>query len=140
MIEEVCAEIKNYFTYECDKRFGTFRIENGQFVPSLVVPTDYIRIWGSHLNDGVHRLSDNDLVDEEFDGAVWIMSPPKAFLTLCEDIALWQAKNGAVDSVAMSPFTSESFGGYSYTKSADGTGTWQSTFAARLKQYRRIRL
>lgn len=149
MLTEVCAEIKNYFTFEGDKHFGDFEIVEGLITPSFDIPTDYIRIVGSHLNDGVHKLSDADLVDEgKFHGAVWVMSPPKAFLDLVAEIAAWQAKYGGIDSQAMSPFNSESFGGYSYSKSSGGNGesgissvgTWQGAFAARLKVYRRIRV
>lgn len=147
MIGEICAEIKNYFTYENDKHFGIFRVENGQLMPSLDLPTDYIRIIGSHLNDGVHKVSDKDLTDEgDFNGSVWIMSPPNSFIRLVEEIALWQEKNGSADSVSMSPFSSESFGGYSYTKSLgnsdEGTSgiNWQKLYSERLKQYRRIRV
>lgn len=148
MLTEICAEIRNYFTFEGDKHFGDFAIIDGLITPSFDIPTDYIRIVGSHLNDGVHKLSDADLVDEgDFHGAIWVMSPPKAFLDLAAEIAAWQTKYGGIDSQSMSPFNSESFGGYSYSKSA-GTGaagvgaanTWQSAFASRLKAYRRIRV
>ena len=51
-------------------------------------------------------------------------------------------KNEARDSENMSPYTSESFDGYSYSKggnSKGGTATsWQSQFADRLKPYRRL--
>lgn len=149
MLFEVCSEIKNFFTYESDKHIGDFAIIDGLIAPSFDIPTDYIRIIGSHLNDGVHKLSDADLVDEErFHGAIWVMSPPKAFLDLVSEIEAWQDENGKADSAAMSPFQSESFGGYSYSKASGGSGsagsssvpTWQSTFASRLKIYRRIRL
>ena len=148
MLTEICAEIKNYFTYEADKHIGDFAIVNGQITPSLDYPTNYIRITGSHLNDGVHLISDADLIDEgEFHGSVWIMSPPKAFLDLVAEIETWQEKNGGADSPAMSPFQSESFGGYSYSKGSSGNGTsggtgasWQSAYATRLNAYRRIRL
>ena len=149
MLTEICAEIKNYFTYENDKHIGDFSIIEGLIVPSFDIPTDYIRIVGSHLNDGVHKLSDADLVDEgEFHGAVWVMSPPKAFLDLAKEIEDWQAKNGALDSPAMSPFNSESFGGYSYSKSGGNASggsssagaSWQAAFATRLTMYRRIRV
>ena len=150
MLTEVCAEIKNYFTYEGDKHFGDFAIVNGQITPSFDFPTDYIRIVGSHLNDGVHKLSDADLVDEaQFHGAIWIMSPPAAFLALVGEIETWQEMNGKADSVAMSPFQSESFGGYSYSKASGGTSasgggssvpTWASVYATRLNLYRRIRV
>lgn len=150
MLTEICAEIKNYFTYESDKRFGNFAIVNGQIIPSFDIPTDYIRICGSRKNDGVHVRGENgfDLEDEdEFHGAIWVMSPPKAFLTLAEEIDAWQVKNGGVDSQAMSPFNSESFGGYSYSKSSrtggqdsGNAGTWQSAYSSRLNIYRRLRV
>ena len=148
MLTEICAEIKNYFTYENDKHIGDFEIVDGLIVPSFDMPTDYIRIVGSHLNDGVHRLSDADLVDEDkFHGAIWVMSPPQAFLDLAAEIADWQEKYGGIDSQAMSPFNSESFGGYSYSKMAGtgaagkgAAGTWQSAYGTRLNAYRRIRV
>lgn len=150
MLGEICAEIKNYFTFKDDKHFGDFAIINGQIAPSFDFPTDYIRIVGSHLNDGVHKISDADLVDEpEFHGAIWIMSPPADFLALVSEVEAWQTKYGSVNSENMSPFQSESFGGYSYSKGSTGSGasagrssvpTWQSTFASRLKIYRRIML
>lgn len=148
MLNQVCAEIKNYFTWEKDKHFGDWQIVDGLITPSFDIPTDYIRIVGSHLNDGVHKLSDTDLVDEEkFHGAIWVMSPPADFLALVAEIQEWQDANGGADSAAMSPFQSESFGGYSYSKGG-GSGesgsssvpTWQSTYASRLNIYRRIRL
>lgn len=151
MLTEICAEIKNYFTYESDKHFGNFAIVDGLITPSFDIPTDYIRICGSHKNDGVHKRSESGwgLVDEdEFEGAIWVMSPPKAFLDLVAEIEAWQAKNGGVESTAMSPFNSESFGGYSYSKSggnaaggsSSGGASWQSAYASRLNIYRKIRL
>ena len=148
MLTEICAEIKNYFTYEGDKHLGDFEIIEGLITPSFDIPTDYIRIVGSHLNDGVHKLSDADLVDEgQFHGAIWVMSPPQAFLELVKEIEDWQDKYGGVDSQAMSPFNSESFGGYSYSKMAGtgaagqgAAGTWQAAYATRLNAYRRIRV
>lgn len=151
MIGVICAEIKNYFTYADDQHIGDFEIIGGQITPVIDFSTDYIRIIGSRHNDGVHKVSDlveNPLVDEAFHGAVWVMSPPADFLALVAEIEAWQEANGGADSANMSPFASESFGGYSYTKasgaSAESGGasvpTWQSTYAARLKQYRRVRV
>jgi hypothetical protein len=86
------------------------------------------------------------LTDEVFDGAIWLMAIPKDVLILSEEIDAWIEKYGGVDSVAMSPYNSESFGGYSYSKSgggsSDGTskaGTWQGAFATRLNEWRKIR-
>lgn len=145
MLGEICASIRNYFTFEKDKHFGDFAIENGMITPSFDLPTDYIRIVGSHLNDGVHKVSDNDLKDEgTFHGAVWVMSPPAEFLALASEIEAWQAKYGGIESDAMSPFNSESFGGYSYSKSGGGSSangaSWQGAYKSRLNVYRRIRV
>ena len=150
MITEICAYLKNYFTYEQDKHYGTFHIENKQIVPSVDLLTDYFCIFGSRLNNGVHKVSDNDLVNEgDFDGSIWIMSPPADFLALVTEINNWQTSNGSYDSVAMSPFNSESFGGYSYSKGNNSSGaggipsasvTWQDVYAKRLNVYRRFLL
>lgn len=149
MLGAICAEIKNYFTWEGDKHFGDWAIVEGAIVPSFDIPTDYIRIVGSHRNDGVHKRGEDGwgLIDEDkFNGAIWVMSPPADFLALVAEIEAWQAKNGGATSDAMSPFQSESFGGYSYSKgstSAEGgvsPTSWQSAYASRLSQYRKVRV
>lgn len=147
MLSVVCAEIRNWFTYDCDKHIGDFEIIGGVITPSFDFKTDYIRIVGSHKNDGVYKVSDiSNLVDEKFHGAIWEMSIPADFLSLCEEIATWQEKFGGIDSVAMSPFSSESFGGYSYQKAVGYSKTgesevypsWKSVYAKRLSIYRKI--
>lgn len=151
LLNTVCAEIKNYFTFEKDKHIGDFAIVDGLIIPSFDIPTDYIRIVGSHLNDGVHKRGENgfELIDEaKFHGAVWVMSPPADFLELIAKMEAWEAKYCNIDSKAMSPFNSESFGGYSYSKSGGGSGSGASSgaadaiglFSRQLNQYRRIRL
>lgn len=148
MIDEICREIRNYFTDDKDKRIGNYTIVNNEILPDLHIPNgQYFRIVGSIFNDGVYKMGDDlQLEPEAFYGAIWLMRPPKSFIELVEDIEQWQAKNGGADSVAMSPFESESFGGYSYSKStgsdsngASGT-SWISTYSSRLAQYRKIRL
>lgn len=158
MIEAICAEIRNYFTERDDKHFGTFTVSDGALLLPFPVDTDYVRIWDSRLNDGTYkvksstftdgkyRIEADGLRDETFDGAVWIMSPPKGFLDIVADIEVWEKKYGNVDGPAYSPFTSESFAGtYSYSKSegsGDGkaSGGWQKAFAERLNVYRRLRI
>ena len=153
MLTEICAEIRNYFTYERDKHFGDWAIVDGAVTPLFDISTDYIRIIGSHKNDGVHKRSQEtglfNLVDEDtFHGAIWVMSPPSEFLALVSEISEWQSKNGGIDSQAMSPFNSESFGGYSYSKSggnssggsSSGGASWLAAYAPRLNIYRRIRV
>ena len=80
------------------------------------------------------------LQDETFDGAVWALAVLKAVVELAGEIAAWQEKYGAVVD---SPYTSESFGGYSYSKAggteSGGAGGWQAAFRARLNPYRKLR-
>lgn len=150
MLTELCAELKNYFCMKGDRIFGDFTVTGGAITPSFSLQEgQYYRIVGSVFNDGVHR-SDDVLTDEtEFHGAIWLMRVPNEVIQLASDIEDWLKKYGDVDSAAMSPYISESFGGYSYTKSSgynssganEGTGSsWQKTFAARLAPYRRIRV
>ena len=152
MIGEICAHIKNYFCfYTKDLHIGDFAIVGGQLSPAVdLSQTDYFRIVGSHRNDGVHRTGDVLTDEATFHGAVWIMSPPADFLALVAEIEAWQAQYGGATAPAMSPFTSESFGGYSYTKASGRTstagngstnsGSWQAAFSSRLNPYRRIHL
>ncbi len=96
-------------------------------------------------NDGVYQYPVTTLTDETFNGAIWGMSLPKAFIALLNDIEAWKTKYASADSAAMSPFNSESFGGYSYSKSSgagdtnkDKSGTWQGVFGARLAPWRKM--
>lgn len=155
MLYEVCNWLNNWF--DRAKYIGEFTIEGGElrptyddgqnFCPVNIVAGQYIRIINSALNDGVHLWPCSTLEDEVFDGGVWVMSPPKDFLSIVSEIADWTAKNGGADSQSNSPYTSESFGGYSYSKAggvntADGGGgtSWQSVFGSRLWQWRKRKL
>lgn len=148
MLTEICNYLKNWFDYDQPKFYGKFKIENGS-ISSVsegdmdIIAGQYFRIIGSVLNDGVYTLAD-ELEDEVFDGAVWLMAVPKDVKTLASDIQAWQTKYGGIDSVNLSPFQSESFGGYSYSKggssstSSSSVPTWQSIFADRLARYKKI--
>ena len=147
MISQVCAEIRNYFTYDSDKHTGTFKVEGGVLVPFVEIPAGYYAVFGSRKNNGVHKDTDVLKDEGEFDGSVWVMSVPDDFLALVGEIEDWQKKYGGVDSESMSPFSSESFGGYSYSKAAGSTSgganavtSWQGVYAARLNRWRRARL
>lgn len=143
MLTELCQELRNWF--ERKKFFGTFTIENGQIDVSdgSLQSGQYFRIVGSVFNDGVHEYgSETDrLTDEVFEGAIWSMAVPPAVIDLSERISEWVHKYG--DSVS-SPYSSESFGGYSYTKASSGQGnadsnpTWQGIFAKELNKWRKI--
>lgn len=148
MLTEICASIRNYFVYREDKHPGKYKIEGGTLSPAVEFKTDYYAIFGSRKNNGVHKTTDILKDEGEFTGAVWIMSLPEDFLAIVAEIEAWQAKYGGVDSEAQSPFYSESFGGYSYTKGAGSTSQgasaaatgWQSVYGDRLKIYRRIHI
>lgn len=48
MIDEICANVKNYFVYPRDIHVGDWTITNGIITPLIDFPTDYIRIVDSH--------------------------------------------------------------------------------------------
>ena len=137
MLEKMCAECRNYFVSNI--RFGIFEIKDGAIEPlDFLQEGQYFRIVGSVLNDGVYQYPSSDLVDETFDGAVWAMSVPPSFIALSAEIEDWQDKDGKP-----SAYTSESFGGYSYTKATNAKGqvaTWKEVFAPQLNQYRRANI
>ena len=142
MLTEICAEIRNYFLAhrEQDIHAGEYSIENGSMESlDFLRNGQYFRIVGSALNDGVHQYPAYDLQDESFKGSVWAMSVPPSFVSLVNEIEDWVTEHSAALS---SPYTSESFGGYSYSKAAGKNGTgaysWQDQFATRLNAYRRI--
>lgn len=140
MLEQVLIHLHNWF--QVDIRRGTYAIEEGRLALPFLRNGQYFRIVGSVFNDGLHRYGPDMecLEDEEFDGSVWVLAIPKTVGELAREIAVWQEKYGAK---AASPYTSESFAGYSYTKSggadAGGSGGWQATFRARLDPYRKLR-
>ncbi len=142
MLEQICAFIHNYFVH--DRVSGTFTIEEGSIELPFLVSGQYFRICGSRMNDGVYQYPATELTDETFDGVIWDMRPPKALLEIESEILDWIDKYG---EAANSPYQSESFGGYSYTKaarsasadsnSADLAG-WQSAFKGQLNQWRKL--
>ena len=135
-LTNLCAEIRNYF--ETEKRFGTFTISDGSISPSnFLQDGQYFRIVGSVFNDGVYRYPAHDLVDETFKGAVWAMNVPPAVVELLQKIQEFEAATAN----APTAYTSESFGGYSYTKATDENGLpvgWRSVFKSELNRWRKL--
>lgn len=143
MLTELCKELRNWF--ETEKVFDSFTIANGLIdLTGIVQNGQYFRIVGSVFNDGVYKYPIDTktvtLQDETFDGAIWPMAVPSAVIQLASEIGVWVGKYGAIVS---SPYTSESWNGYSYSKgSGDANGnssTWQNAFAKRMNQWRKIR-
>jgi hypothetical protein len=143
MLTELCQELHNWF--EREKRSGSFRIADGMLEADFLLPGQYFRVMGSIFNDGVHQYGNDFLNDEDFTGSVWSLAIPEAVIKLSEDIDAWRAKYEAPGSTAMSPYMSESFGGYSYSKGSaiSGTGTggatsWRTSFASRMNAWRKL--
>ena len=141
-LTELCAELRNWF--ERNRIFGEFTISEGSIsVPEgFLQEGQYYRIINSVFNDGVHQYPSSDLTDEAFDGAVWAMAVPPTVIALLDDITAWEAENS---DVITSPYSSESFGGYSYSKATgsgtDGSGNsadYRTVFANRLNKWRKI--
>ena len=146
ILTEVCEYLNNYFWEK--KIQGTFIISDGSISVMGLKNGQYFRILGSTFNDGVHKYpiaESAKLTDETFKGEIWAMAVPQTVIAIASDINDWQAMYGKVGSEAMSPFNSESFAGYSYSKSGSGNAnsgsnvTWQDVFGGRLNKYRKLR-
>lgn len=144
-ITDFCEELHNWF--DVDRIFGTFTISNSEItVPDgYLQENQYFRIVGSVFNDGVHQYPVSDLTDETFEGAVWAMAVPPAAIALFTQIQEWDEKYSQ-NEAANSPFQSESFGGYSYSKGSNSTTggsnitvSWQNQFKSRLNRWRKLR-
>lgn len=137
-VGDVMREVRNYFPHH--RIDGDFAISRGVLTPGdLLAAGDWIAIGGSLRNSGVHQLEEGgrvpDARDEQWQGTVWLLSPPPAFLALCEEIAAWAQVHPACHK------RRESFGAYSHEALVDDNGvpmSWQTAFAAQLIPYRRM--
>ena len=155
MLTELCQYLKNWF--ELDQISGKVTITGGTITvasdsllfsdgnPATILPGQYIHIEGSVYNNGVFQYEEDQLTDETFNGTIWLMGVPQAIIDLDAEITEWRQKYESVSSPAMSPFNSESFKGYSYSKStiSGGSGAesalgWQNVFGPRLAPWRKI--
>ena len=142
-LTELCKELNNWF--DLKRYFGEFTIEDGTLKDDLgLLDNQYYRIVGSIFNDGVHQFgTDDSLTDETFDGAVWAMAVPPQVTALLTEINDWESKYG---EAFKSPYQSESFAGYSYSK-ASGTSAGEAgnsaggvlaVFSDKLNQWRKV--
>lgn len=138
MLNEVCLRIHNFFVSASDIHTGRFSIQDGGLTPPVEMEEgQYYRVIGSVFNDGVHKKGDVLKDEGEFDGGVWLMRPPKDFLDLVGEMEAYEEKYGTV-----SPYDSESFGGYTYSRGRNKAGqplTVFDAFDGRLNVYRKIR-
>ncbi len=154
MMTEICEYLHNWFDRGQQKIYGEFVVADGA-ISSLdgveigLKEGQYYRIVGSALNDGVWRYPQENipeqLRDETFQGSVWLMAVPPAVIKISQDIDAWQAKYGGVGEQSMSPYSSESFGGYSYTKTTGGTTAsgasvngWIAVFGNLLSRWKKL--
>lgn len=140
MLEAVLRHLKNWFLVPNGIHAGTFVVEGGSIALPFLQDGQYYRIVGSALNDGLHKYGDgNQLTNERFCGAIWALAIPSDIVSLSEEVKEWNDKNA---SKVTSPFQSESFENYSYTKASAQNGgavTWESAFRSRLNPYRKMR-
>lgn len=138
MLTELCAELRNYFEVPNGRHFGKFEISGGSIAPlDFLQEGQYFRIVGSVFNDGVYQYPATSLTDEVFEGAVWAMAVPPSIISLAAEIKTYNESDAGKASL----YTSESFGGYSYTKATDANGApigWRKAFASRLSKWRKL--
>lgn len=136
MLETILMHLNNWFLVPDGVHEDTYEIKDGSIALPFLASGQYFRICGSVFNDGLHQYPAEDLTDETFEGTVWALAVPKQLVTLADEIKAWMDKN------PVTPYTSESFGGYSYSRATGATGQpagWQDVFKAQLNPYRKIR-
>lgn len=134
MLENVLAYLHNYFVARILPE-QEWTIADGTMDIPDALSGQYVRIIGSVLNDGVYLYPLTSLTDETFTGTVQLLAIPKAFFALVLDIQIWCEKNQPT------VFTSESFGGYTYSKAVNTSGVaagWQDVFKEQLAPYRKM--
>lgn len=138
MLEEVLCHLKNWFVLPDGIHTGHWQIKNGKLELPFLQKGQLFRICGSVRNDGLYHYSDAlRLQDENFAGNIWALAVPTAVCKLAAEIETWQQQQSAP-----SPYLSESFGGYSYTRAANtqgGTAGWRQVFATQLNPWRKLR-
>jgi hypothetical protein len=135
-LTDLCEELRNWF--DVSRHFGEFEIENGTIDLDFLQEGQFFRIVGSVFNDGVYQYNNKlELKDEIFNGAIWAMAVPQNVLDVLESMTKWEEKNA---DALNSPYSSESFGGYSYNKATDENGnlTVYGAFKKALNRWRKV--
>lgn len=146
MLEQILMFLQNWFRVRDDVdgiHPGEYKIENGGIVLPFLKDGQYFRIFGSIFNNGVHQYGPDmePLIDEEFSGTIWALAVPRDVVKAAAEAGEWLAKNA--DAVG-GAYTSESFGGYSYTKDTTAADSVAQTgipahILARVSGYRKVR-
>lgn len=163
MLIEMMRECKNFFElrndgfyqdYKTRPQYPVAEYEDDYTISEGVLSTldssikvgQYIAIYGSTLNDGIWKVGAEGAItsditgvtaqDETFHATIYPLKVPPDFVLLASEITAWRtAMNEA------SPYVSEGFLGYSYTKAqkqGGGNIGWQQQFSDRLAPYRRM--
>ena len=136
MLTEILAYLRNYFVAETHE--DTFEIVGGVLPLGFLQKGQYFRIIGSVYNDGVYCYTEDlTLTDETFTGKIEALAIPPDLIKLADEITAYMQS----DEAKPTALTSESFGGYSYSKATDSSGaaaSWQTVFAVRLRRWRKI--
>lgn len=144
MLSEILDYIHNHFVLSTTE--GDFTVTNGELQTDKLSNRQYFWVNGSAFSDGVWQYGvdlikyDGFNVSETFTGTVSALAIPADLLSLAGEISNYISKNG---DTMNSPFQSESFGGYSYTKAQGSNGAangadWRSVFASRLNRWRKV--
>ena len=169
MLLEMMRECRNFFELRANNFYQSTRYPHGvqttQHYPvtefeddytiaegvlstldSSILTGQYIAIYGSVLNDGIWKVGASGAItsdmtgvtaqDETFTGTVYPLKVPPDFVSLATEITAWRTAMKEA-----SPYTSESFLGYSYSKAqkqGGGNIGWQQQYADRLTPYRKM--
>lgn len=143
-LSEICQDIHNWFARARYIGHITIDAVGGVFCNGVALGLaegQYFRVIGSIYSDGVHLYPDADGPAEEFDGAVWEMRIPPAFLSLVREIEDW---NENERPKMLGAYSSEnlSSSGYSYQRqNADEiqkAASYKTVFGDRLNRWRKI--
>lgn len=140
MLENLCRECRNYFVRGIeDIHPGTYTVEGGIMSPvDFLADGQYYRIVGSVNCDGIYRWPEVPLYEGALQCVIWAMRVPSDFVDLALEVESWcKSEEGKPTA-----FTSESFGGYSYSRAmVNGKlAGWRVAFADRLAPFRRARV
>ena len=142
MLQAVLMHINNWF--ERETHIGGFAVSNGVLSPNPGIQDgQYFRIVGSVFNDGLHKWPTRLLADESFAGEVRALAVPQEIVNLSLEIAQWCEDN---EKSVSSPYSAESFGGYSYQRESGGEGAakyeggdaWKAHFRSSLNAWRKL--
>lgn len=138
-VYEVLKYLRNFFPGE-RWTLQDEEITEGEIPLPGLQKGDMFLIEGSRRNDGVHVYGSAGLYGDTISGIATEICVPDNLTRLIGEINEWQEKYS--EAIA-SPYTSESFGGYSYSKSngsaqSGGTVSWKTQFKDRLSVWRKV--